>query len=212
MQNATGRDSVAAMVLPKSSTDGFDFGFNEKPFGELDVPKGPQGPAVRRSSSVPDLASFAARPNTGNMRPRPSRFLSASYSVPKFLSASHSVRNVKAYNPRPYFRSRRIKKGTIDRPELRERDPRQIWITLIPFFGFLVGCAAIALLSWTGYASVSNHKYCTVFVDEFSGGFNKTIWTKQVETGGYGYAHLKKTPPFCKVFMLIFATAMANSS
>ncbi|KAF7559013.1 hypothetical protein G7046_g5140 [Stylonectria norvegica] len=94
--------------------------------------------------------------------------------------------SAKTYHPRPYFRSRRIKKGTIDRPELRDKDPRGIWITLIPIFGFLAGLLAIALLTWNGYASVSNHKYCEVFVDDFSAGFNSTIWTKQVETGGFG--------------------------
>ncbi|KAJ9134166.1 Concanavalin A-like lectin/glucanase [Pleurostoma richardsiae] len=86
-----------------------------------------------------------------------------------------------------------IRKGTIDRPELRERDPRGIWITLIPIFGFIVGLTAIALLSWTGYSSVSNHQYCEVFIDDFSGGFNSTIWTKHVETGGYGNGEFELT-------------------
>jgi hypothetical protein len=154
----------------KSSATGFVFGLND----QLNVSK--QAPAFERSLSVPHLPSHDERFNTGTPRPKPSRF----------LSASHSVRSTKTYNPRPYFRSRRIRKGTIDRPELRERDPRGIWITLIPIFGFIVGLTAIALLSWTGYSSVSNHQYCEVFIDDFSGGFNSTIWTKHVETGGYG--------------------------
>jgi hypothetical protein len=98
----------------------------------------------------------------------------------------NSVHSARTYNPRDYFRSRRIKKGTIDRPELREKDPRAIWVTLIPLSGFLVGLLSIVLLSWDGYSSVSHHRYCEVFTDDFSNGFNSTIWTKHVETGGYG--------------------------
>lgn len=93
--------------------------------------------------------------------------------------------SVQPYNPRPYFRSRRIQKGTIDRPELHEKDPRVIWMTLLPLLGFLLGFGIIGVLSWSGYASVTNHAYCEVFIDDFSGGFNTSIWTKQVETGGF---------------------------
>lgn len=129
-----------------------------------------------RFFSVPNLIPYDERLNIGTPRLRP----------PKFISANNSIRSAKTYNPRPYFRSRRIRKGTIDRPELREKDPRGIWITLLPLLGFLSGLAIVAVLSYTGYASVSNHKYCEVFIDDFSSGFNSTIWTKQVETGGYG--------------------------
>ncbi|KAF4119262.1 Glycosyl hydrolases family 16 [Geosmithia morbida] len=112
----------------------------------------------------------------------------------RFLSASHSARTTgAAYEPRPYFRSRRIRKGTVDRPELREKDPRALWITLIPLMGFFGGLAVIAVLSWTGYTSVSNHEYCVVFVDDFSNGFNSTIWSKHVETGGYGNGEFEVT-------------------
>jgi hypothetical protein len=88
---------------------------------------------------------------------------------------------------RPYFHSRRIQKGIVERPDLAIKDPRAVWITVIPALGIVVGLAAIALLSWTGYASVDNYKYCKVFTDDFSSGFNSTIWNKQVEVGGYGY-------------------------
>lgn len=162
------------MPIPKDSSDissatGFDFGFNDR----LQVLK--KAPAFTRSSSVPHLPSHNDRFS-----------IETQLKPARFFSASQSVRSVKTYNPRPYFRSRRIKKGTVDRPELREKDPRGIWITLIPAFGFFIGLSAIALLSWSGYSSVSNHRYCEVFVDDFSDGFNSTIWTKHVETGGYG--------------------------
>ncbi|EWZ85421.1 hypothetical protein BFJ63_vAg3443 [Fusarium oxysporum f. sp. narcissi] len=92
----------------------------------------------------------------------------------------------KRFPPRPYFHSRRVKKGTVEKPYLAVKDPRGIWITVIPALGIVVGLAAIALLSWSGYRSVDKHEYCKVFTDDFSNGFNSTIWNKQVEVGGYG--------------------------
>ncbi|CAK7225893.1 hypothetical protein SCUCBS95973_006016 [Sporothrix curviconia] len=86
---------------------------------------------------------------------------------------------------RPYFRSRRIVKGTLDRPELRKKDPRWIWINIVPVVGILLGLAIIAVLSWTGYRSVVNHTYCLVFDDDFSNGINASIWQYEIQTGGY---------------------------
>lgn len=137
---------------------------------------------------------------TDPYRPRDDRFLSAPNLIQdehfitgtprlrhhKFISANHSIRSAKIYKPRPYFRSRRIRKGTIDRPELREKDPRRIWVTLIPFMGFLGGLTIIVVLAYLGYSSVSMHQYCEVFIDDFSNGLNSTIWTKDVQTGGFG--------------------------
>lgn len=88
--------------------------------------------------------------------------------------------------PGVYFRSRRIRKGETDRPELRERDSRDKWITIIPAIGIFVGFLSIGLMVWAGLKSVTNHTYCHVFTDDFSEGFNSTIWTKEVELGGYG--------------------------
>lgn len=148
-----------------SSTTGFVPRFND----QYNVPK--QAPGFERFPPSHDEHLY-----TGTPRRRPSTF----------LSPGHSVSSVKTYKPRPFFHSRRIRKGTIDRPELREKDPREIWITLIPILGFILGVAVVALLAWSGYSSVSRHQYCHVFTDDFSNGFNSTIWTKHVETGGYG--------------------------
>ena len=147
-----------------SSVTGFDFGFSD----QSSISK--QGSDVEKIVSMRD-----ERPYAPTLRRRPSKAL----SNPSYYST-------RVYNPRPYFRSRRIIKGTIDRPELREKDPRAIWMTLIPSMGFVLGFAIIALLSWSGYSSVSRHQYCHVFTDDFTNGFNSTIWTKHVETGGYG--------------------------
>ena len=103
----------------------------------------------------------------------------------RFPATDSTRSSVQTDSSRPLFRSRRIVKGTIDRPELRQKDPRRIWITLFPVVGFLAGIFIIGYLSWSGYSSVSKHKYCKVFVDDFSNGFNPDIWQKQVETGGF---------------------------
>lgn len=149
---------------------GFDFGFDRKPHVSQ------QAVNFEHDLSDPQWLSHDVRHNTGTPRSRHFRKYSTNPSV-------HSATTL---NPRPYFRSRRIKKGTIARPELNYKDPRGILITVIPLFGFVVGLTAIALLAWTGYSSVKHHTYCEVFTDDFSNGFNSTIWTKDVETGGYG--------------------------
>lgn len=127
--------------------------------------------------SVPNLPIQNDQFGIGSPHRRPSRFISAGNSI--FSTRSPA-------DLRPYFRSRRIKKGTIDRPELRDKDPRRHWITAIPFLGLALGLASIGALAWNGWASVSNHKYCEVFIDDFSEGFNSTIWVKEVQTGGFG--------------------------
>lgn len=146
-----------------------------------------------QSSDYSHLATVQRRPYDARFMSAPNltqdeRFITGTPKLrhPRFISANHSVRSAKTYNPRPYFRSRRIQKGTIDRPELRERDPRGIWVTLIPLIGFLAGLALVIVLSYLGYASVDMHQYCEVFIDDFSNGFNPNIWTQVVETGGFG--------------------------
>lgn len=159
----------------RSSTEGSTTGSQHANPGLLSPPSLQLRPsAPTRAFSVPDI----------HFQPP---FLKYIQEPQRFKSFSHSVHSARTYRPRPYFRSRRIKKGTIDRPELREHDPRQKWVTIIPMFGFLLGLMTIAILAWDGWASVPTHVYCPVFVDDFSGGFNSTIWSKEIQTGGYKY-------------------------
>ena len=120
----------------------------------------------------------------------------------RIRTAANSIRSAPTYRPRPYFRSRRIQKGTIDRPELREYDPREKYLTIIPLLGILLGLAFIAILAWNGWASVTTHVYCPVFTDDFSNGFNSTIWTKDVETGGYKYVAIPHIPSICITLLI----------
>lgn len=85
-----------------------------------------------------------------------------------------------------YFHSRRIRKGEQERPWLDRKDPKEKWVTIIPVIGIVIGLALSGFLIYEGLQSVSNHVYCPVLDDDFSGGLNSQVWTKEVELGGYG--------------------------
>lgn len=101
------------------------------------------------------------------------------YGVPGWRGPSIAGRG------RPYFRSRRIKKGETYRPELEEYDKMEIWVTIIPVIGILMGLGIIAVLTWYGIYKAPNHKYCSVFYDDFTHGWNPHIWQQEVQCGGY---------------------------
>ncbi len=88
-----------------------------------------------------------------------------------------------------YFRSRRIKKEENQKPWLEKKDPREKWVTIIPLIGLFVGLVIAGLLIWDGVKSVVHHEYCLVLSDDFSGGLNGEIWTKEAEVGGYGLVY-----------------------
>jgi hypothetical protein len=79
-----------------------------------------------------------------------------------------------------------VQKGSIERPWMNKKDPKEKWVTIIPIIGMLAGLAVAGVLIWDGLRTVVNHKYCEVYTDDFSGGLNSKIWTKEVEVGGFG--------------------------
>lgn len=87
-----------------------------------------------------------------------------------------------------YFQSRRIKKGDVQQPWLDKKDPREKWVTIIPIIGLLVGVAIAAILIYDGLQTVSRHVYCPVLDEDFSQGLRSSVWTKEVQVGGFGYA------------------------
>jgi beta-glucanase (GH16 family) len=96
--------------------------------------------------------------------------------------------------PRPYFHSRRVKKGSIEKPWLKHKDPREKWVTIIPLIGLFIGLALAGFLVWDGLRTVVNHKYCPVFLEDFSSGtLNPSIWTKEAEVGGFGNGEFEET-------------------
>ena len=86
-----------------------------------------------------------------------------------------------------YFHSRRIKDPKeIQKPWLEKKDPREKWVTIIPLMGIVMGLGIAAFLVYNGISSVVNHKYCEVFVEDWSQGFREDIWAREVEVGGFG--------------------------
>jgi hypothetical protein len=85
-----------------------------------------------------------------------------------------------------YFHSRLVKKGEIEKPWLEKHDPKEKWVTILPLLGILLGLCISGVLVWDGLSSVVHHKYCPVLDDDFSNGLDPSIWTKEVQVGGFG--------------------------
>ena len=86
-----------------------------------------------------------------------------------------------------YFHSRRVRKGEIDKPWTRNRDPREKWVTIIPIVCIVIGVALAGFLVMDGLKTVVTHQYCPVLdVTDFSDGLDPKVWTKEVELGGFG--------------------------
>ncbi|KAI5778693.1 concanavalin A-like lectin/glucanase domain-containing protein [Geopyxis carbonaria] len=95
--------------------------------------------------------------------------------------------------PSRFFHSRRVKKGDVPKPWLDNKDPREKWVTIIPCIGILIGVAVCGILIWEGLSSVVNHKYCPVLIEDWSKGFDESIWTREVEVGGFGNGQFEYT-------------------
>lgn len=119
--------------------------------------------------------------------PRANPFASPFTSRPGSTNASSSALHQQILNQR-YFHSRRVRKGEVERPWMDKKDPREKWVTIIPLIGLFVGFAIAGFLVYDGMKTVVNHVYCPVLDEDFSGGFNTKIWTKEAEVGGFGYA------------------------
>ncbi|KAL1599975.1 hypothetical protein SLS59_006048 [Nothophoma quercina] len=124
----------------------------------------------------------AQTPNT--LTPRGSQRGSRSASRDGSSSAYRSDQN--------YFRSRRVKKGEVEKPWLERKDPREKWVTIIPIAGLVLGLIVTGILIWDGIRSVAVNKYCPVYTDDFSS-WNDKVWTKEVEIGGYGNGQFEQT-------------------
>ena len=78
------------------------------------------------------------------------------------------------------------KNESLEKPWLKKKDPKEKWITIFPILGLLVGLSISAFLIYDGINSVVKHKYCLVLHEDFSGGLNSDVWTKEVQAGGFG--------------------------
>lgn len=69
---------------------------------------------------------------------------------------------------------------------MNKKDPREKWVTIIPLIGLALGFALAGFLVYDGLKSITFHDYCKVLEDDFSGGLNAKVWTKEAEVGGFG--------------------------
>jgi hypothetical protein len=126
------------------------------------------------SSEGPHAYSFNI-----NSRNTPGTSTPASYQASAF--------HLPAVGSQRYFKSRRINPEDIQKPWTEKKDPKKKWHTIFPLLGIGLGIALVALECWQGLNSVVNHKYCPVYEEDFSSGIlDPKIWTKEVETGGFG--------------------------
>lgn len=88
--------------------------------------------------------------------------------------------------PPTYFKSRRIQKGQQERPWLDKKDPKEKWVWIIPCIGIGIGLSLMAVQIFFGLQRISNHNYCVVLDESWAGGFDESIWTKEVQVGGFG--------------------------
>lgn len=121
--------------------------------------------------------------------PRVDPFATPQESTPNTAPGSRfpsSVALHRAAAPPAYFKSRRVRKGEQERPWLEQTDPREKWVWIIPVIGILIGLGLTALQVWAGLQRISKHSYCQILDEDWSGGFNEQIWTREVELGGFG--------------------------
>lgn len=85
-----------------------------------------------------------------------------------------------------YFKSRRIKKGQQERPWLDKKDPKEKWVWIIPCIGIAIGLSLMAVQIFFGLQRISQLNYCVVLDETWAGGFDESIWTKEVQVGGFG--------------------------
>jgi hypothetical protein len=85
-----------------------------------------------------------------------------------------------------YFKSRRIIKGENPLPK-RKKKPVERLLWMLPVTGFFLGLCLTGLMIYLKLSQNATHNYCPVLSDDFSSGtLDPKIWTKEVESGGYG--------------------------
>jgi hypothetical protein len=149
------------------------------------VPTPTQRPATPndRNPFSDGLESQASQRTVGGANP----FASPSGSRPASSFGSSSALEAR-FDARAqrYFHSRRVRKGEVEKPWLAKADPKEKWVTILPILGIILGLGISGFLVWDGIRSVVKHKYCLVLEDTFKGGLDESIWTKEVEVGGFG--------------------------
>ncbi|KXX82326.1 Beta-1,3-glucan-binding protein [Madurella mycetomatis] len=94
-----------------------------------------------------------------------------------------------------YFHSRRVRKGEVEKPWTKTADPKEKWVTILPIIGIIIGLGISGFLVWDGIRSVVHHEYCPVLDEDWSNGFNPSIWQKEVQVNGFGNGEFEMTTP-----------------
>lgn len=148
---------------------------------------GTSGPPYETSTSH-DSGSIS--PELGrHAGPASNPFTSQSQSTSHSSSAARHHQGVS----RRYFHSRRVKKGEVEKPWTKQKEPREKWVTLIPLIGIVVGLAIAGFLIYDGLRTVVNHVYCPVLDEDFSNGLDTDIWYREAEVGGFGNGQFEQT-------------------
>lgn len=136
--------------------------------------------------STPDSDRIAPAASTPRNGPPSNPFATPYGSMPASATGSFYDIGANGIVTQRYFRSRRIKKGSVEQPWKEVKDPKAKWTTIIPLIGIIIGLGVTGVLIWDGLRNVINHEYCPVLDDNFANGLNSKVWTKEVEVGGFG--------------------------
>ncbi|KAL1614863.1 hypothetical protein SLS54_009417 [Diplodia seriata] len=143
--------------------------------------------------STPDSDRIAPAASTPRNGPPSNPFATPYGSMPASTTGSFYDFGGPGVTTQRFFRSRRIKKGSVEQPWKEKKDPKAKWATIIPLIGILIGLGVTGVLIWDGLRNVINHEYCPVLDDDFANGWNSKVWTKEVEVGGFGNGQFEMT-------------------
>lgn len=164
----------------------------------------PTMPSAATSANITPLRSGTPSSNpfgdeTSSHRPAPTPlanpFQSPDVSRPasSYRSSSSGLGLAPGLGQR-FFHSRRVQKDQIEKPWTKQKSAsKEKWVTIFPLLGILVGLGISGFLIWDGVNSVVKHSYCPVMDESFDGSLDDSIWTKEVEVGGFGNGEFCQT-------------------
>ncbi|KAI6249373.1 Beta-1,3-glucan-binding protein [Erysiphe necator] len=149
---------------------------------------------IRRSTMSMPSRNFENIRNTFNDKINTQSEESFSVSLPYSISSSSSGSfHVAGPSRSLYFHSRRLRKDQLQKQWSQKKDPREIWVIILPLIGLIIGVGIAGFLVYDGYSSVVHHKYCQILDDRFFEGFDTNIWTREAEVGGFGNGQFEQT-------------------
>ena len=164
----------------------FDVAPSQSFYSAEHTPHRQPSPIPTESVTPPDNVDDIA-PTPPPTRPFASNNPFSANATPLGTSANSSAIQLQYQKQsQKYFRSRRIKKGTLEQPWKTKKDPKEKWVTIIPLIGLALGFALAGFLVYNGLSTIIHHTYDLVLDEDWSNGFNEAVWTKEVNIGGFG--------------------------